>query len=142
MAIITMDNHQPPVDWSDPARLEKELESDRSSRPASLHHVPNADSPPDGAHNNASDGRIFLSEEQVLNRARQYPDKEEPIYLAYAPHDRDNPRNWPNWKRWYITCFVSMLNVLTYEPPLPPPPPKAHCYREVPRSHWLKAIII
>ncbi|KAH7059042.1 major facilitator superfamily domain-containing protein [Macrophomina phaseolina] len=51
--------------------------------------------------------------EQALNRAKELPNATEPIYLTYAHGDKDNPRNWPNWKRWYITCFASMLNVLT-----------------------------
>ncbi|ROV93596.1 hypothetical protein VMCG_08096 [Cytospora schulzeri] len=106
-----MDVHQPRADWSDPARLEKELDSDPSSRPPSTHHISDASySPPQNA---ASDGRIFLTEEQALDHARQCPESEEPTYLAYAPNDKDNPRNWPRWKKWYITCFVSMLNVLT-----------------------------
>ncbi|KAH8755703.1 major facilitator superfamily domain-containing protein [Diaporthe sp. PMI_573] len=55
----------------------------------------------------------FLSEEEALQHARVHPDDEQPVYLIYSFTDRDNPRNWPRWKKWYITCFVSMLNVLT-----------------------------
>ncbi|KAK7703155.1 hypothetical protein SLS57_011038 [Botryosphaeria dothidea] len=90
----------------DPAVLEKDLDSKNSSK-----SIP--DSPSGGIRPAPSDDRIFLSEEQALNRAKELPNDTEPIYLAYAQHDRDNPRNWPNWKRWYITCFASMLNVLT-----------------------------
>ncbi|KUI71669.1 hypothetical protein VM1G_07090 [Cytospora mali] len=111
--ITVTEKSQPQADRSDPARLEKEIESGRSSRPPSLHHISDASSPPDGTQYTTSDGRIFLSEELALDRARQYPDENESIYLVYSAHDKDNPRNWPRWKKWYITCFVSMLNILT-----------------------------
>ncbi|KAK0660157.1 Efflux pump FUB11 [Lasiodiplodia hormozganensis] len=90
-------------DRSDPADLEKELESRTS----------NVDSPSGGFRKEESEGKILLSEEQVLNRARELPDNAEPVYLTFSVDDRDTPRNWPKWKKWYITCFVSMLNVLT-----------------------------
>lgn len=90
-------------DRSDPADLEKELESRTS----------NVDSPSGDIRKEESDSKILLSEEQVLNRARELPDSAESVYLTFSVHDRDIPRNWPKWKKWYITCFVSMLNVLT-----------------------------
>lgn len=78
----------------DPASLEKDLDSKRSSK-----STPDEDSPSGGIHSTPSGGRIFLSEEQALNRAKELPNATEPIYLTYAHGDKDNPRNWPNWKR-------------------------------------------
>lgn len=57
---------------------------------------------------------LLLSEDQALAKARSLPQEALPIFLTYAPDDRDNPRNWPRWRKWYITCMVSMLNVFTY----------------------------
>lgn len=57
---------------------------------------------------------LVLSGEQALAKARARPDEALPIFITYAHDDRDNPRNWPKWRKWYITCFVSMLNVVTY----------------------------
>jgi hypothetical protein len=47
-------------------------------------------------------------------RSRKYPKDEEPIWVTFALDDKDNPRNWGAARKWYITCLVSMLNVLTY----------------------------
>jgi hypothetical protein len=96
---------------SDPARLEKQIDTDRASTAPSLRHT---DPPSGGAHQTISHDPNFLSEEEALQHARVHPDDEQPVYLIYSFTDRDNPRNWPRWKKWYITCFVSMLNVLTY----------------------------
>lgn len=60
---------------------------------------------------------LVLSEADALERARQSPDEALDIHVAYADRDKDNPRNWPKWRKWYITCFVSMLNVVTYVVP-------------------------
>ena len=95
----------------DPAKLEKRIESDRTSTAPSLRHT---DGPPGEARQTISHNRNFSSEEEALQHAREYPDDEQPVYLTYAFNDKDNPRNWPRWRKWYITCFVSMLNVLTY----------------------------
>lgn len=57
---------------------------------------------------------LLLSEEQALARARSNPNDALPILIKYAVNDPDNPRNWPKWRKWYITCVVSMLNVFTY----------------------------
>lgn len=99
----TMGDQRQNSDRSDPADLEKELESRTS----------NVDSPSGGFRKEESDSKILLSEDQVLNRARELPDSSEPVYLTFSVDDKDVPRNWPKWKKWYITCFVSMLNVLT-----------------------------
>lgn len=56
---------------------------------------------------------LLLSEEQALAKARSCPDDALPILITYAFDDHDNPRNWPKWRKWYITCLVSMLNVFT-----------------------------
>jgi len=67
---------------------------------------------------------LMLSEEQALAKARSSPNDALPIVITYSPNDRDNPRNWPKWRKWYITCLVSMLNVFTYvENHFPRPPP-------------------
>lgn len=57
---------------------------------------------------------LLLSEEQALAKARSSPSDALPILVAYGPDDSDNPRNWPKWRKWYITIVVSMLNVFTY----------------------------
>jgi hypothetical protein len=57
---------------------------------------------------------LVLSEEQALAKARSSPDDALPIVIAYGVDDVDNPRNWPKWRKWYITIVVSMLNVFTY----------------------------
>ena len=57
---------------------------------------------------------LLLSEEEALEKARSNPNEALPIRITYAVNDRDNPRNWPKWRKWYITCVVSMLNVFTY----------------------------
>lgn len=99
------------LELSDPATLEKQIDSDRASTAPSIRH---ADAPPGRAPQAISTHRKFLSEEEALQHARENPDDEAPVYLAYSFNDGDNPRNWPKWRKWYITCFVSMLNVLTY----------------------------
>ncbi|KAL1646285.1 hypothetical protein SLS58_003241 [Diplodia intermedia] len=102
-----MEQDRQNADRFDPADLEKELEPTRTSK------LTDRDSPSGGIQETPSDSRILLSEEQALNRARETPDDTEPIYLTYSINDKENPRNWPKWKKWYITCFVSMLNVFT-----------------------------
>lgn len=96
-------HHQEP-DRAEPADLEKTLDSKLSSN-----FIPNADS----SSTEKTDHHL-LSEEQAIKRAQELPNDTEPIYLTYAFGDKENPRNWPKWKKWHITCFASMLNVLTY----------------------------
>lgn len=55
----------------------------------------------------------YLNEEQALDWCRKYPGSEEEIYITYSQDDKDNPRNWGLYRKWYITCLVSMANVLT-----------------------------
>lgn len=57
---------------------------------------------------------LVLSEDQALAKARSSPNDALPIVITYGLNDRDNPRNWPKWKKWYITILVSFLNVITY----------------------------
>ena len=57
---------------------------------------------------------LHLDEQEALERARQSPDDALPIGIKYGEYDRDNPRQWPKWRKWYITIVVSMLNVITY----------------------------
>jgi hypothetical protein len=61
----------------------------------------------------SEDLKLVLSEEQALARARHAPEEALPICIRFAHDDRDNPRNWGKLRKWYITFFVSMLNVLT-----------------------------
>lgn len=104
----------------DPAKLEKQIDSDRVSTAPSLRHT---DAPSERAPRATSNHQKFLSEEEALQHARDNPNDETPLYLTYSFNDRDNPRNWPKWKKWYITCFVSMLNALTYVASFPKCPP-------------------
>lgn len=64
------------------------------------------------------DSQLLLTEDEAFAKARVSPDQALPIFLTYSFHDKDNPRNWPKWRKWYITFFVSMLNVVTYVPSL------------------------
>lgn len=57
---------------------------------------------------------LVMNEEQAFAKARANPNEALPILLTYSSDDHDNPRNWPKWKKWYISIFVSMLNVFTY----------------------------
>lgn len=57
---------------------------------------------------------LVVSEDQALAKARSSPNDALPIIITYGLNDQDNPRNWPKWRKWYITCLVSMLNVFTY----------------------------
>lgn len=61
--------------------------------------------------NGSLEGPIFLSEERALARARQSPDRDRHVYIAFGLHDKKNSRNWARWKKWYITCFVSLVNI-------------------------------
>lgn len=106
-----MDADHPRLDDPHPGRLEKQVDSDRVSTGPSLRHT---DAPSGRAQQAVPNERILLSEEEALQHAREHPDDDRPVYLTYSFNDRDNPRNWQRWKKWYITCFVSMLNVLTY----------------------------
>ncbi|KAL2840900.1 polyamine transporter [Aspergillus pseudoustus] len=56
---------------------------------------------------------LVVSEDEALARARSSPDEALPLRITFGPGDRDNPRCWGYWRKWYITCFVSMLNVIT-----------------------------
>ena len=56
---------------------------------------------------------LVLSEEQALAKARTAPNEALPILITYGFNDRDNPRNWPKARKWYITCLASLLNVFT-----------------------------
>lgn len=59
------------------------------------------------------EGKLVLTEDEALDRARKFPKDKEPIYLCYSTTDRDNPRNWSKGKRWWVTCLVCWFNVLT-----------------------------
>ncbi|KAL4984498.1 major facilitator superfamily domain-containing protein [Aspergillus falconensis] len=59
------------------------------------------------------DTPLLVSEEQALAHARSRPGEALPLLITFGPGDRDNPRCWGFWRKWYITCFVSMLNVVT-----------------------------
>lgn len=68
---------------------------------------------------------LLLSEDQALAKARSSPNDALPILITYGPNDGDNPRNWPKWRKWYITIVVSMLNVFTCDFSLPITQPQA-----------------
>ena len=87
----------------DPALAEKKIESERSSNNGTA-------SPTEIEH---ADGRLWLTEDEAYARARSMPNDTRPVYIIYAPDDRDNPRNWGTVRKWYITCFCSWLNVMT-----------------------------
>lgn len=65
-------------------------------------------------HLGKPESELALSEEDALAQSRADPEGMLPIYLTFAKDDRDCPRNWAKWRKWYITCFASMLNVVTY----------------------------
>lgn len=87
----------------DPVEAEKKVESERSSN--------NGTTSPTEIEN--IDGRLWLTEDEAYARAKSHPNDTRPIYIIYAPDDKDNPRNWGYARKWYITCFVSWLNVMT-----------------------------
>ncbi|BDD60104.1 hypothetical protein MPDQ_001934 [Monascus purpureus] len=56
---------------------------------------------------------LVLSEEQALAKARARPNEALPLHITFSAGDKDNPRNWPKWRKWYITAMASWLNVVT-----------------------------
>lgn len=56
---------------------------------------------------------LMVTEEEAFARARNSPDEALPLCITFSHNDRENPRCWPKWRKWYITIFVSMLNVIT-----------------------------
>ncbi|GLA09220.1 hypothetical protein AnigIFM60653_011299 [Aspergillus niger] len=56
---------------------------------------------------------LVVTEEEALARARNQPDEALPLRITFGPQDRDNPRCWGHWRKWYITLFASFLNVIT-----------------------------
>lgn len=56
---------------------------------------------------------LVVSEEEALSHARARPNEALPLLLTFGDGDRDNPRAWSKVRKWYITMFVSMLNVVT-----------------------------
>ncbi|KAL4924249.1 MFS transporter [Aspergillus undulatus] len=66
-----------------------------------------------GVKEEYSDAPLVVSEEEALARARNSPAEALSLCVTFVPEDRDNPRCWGYWRKWYITCFVSMLNVVT-----------------------------
>ena len=57
---------------------------------------------------------LQLTEYEIICRARTHPQDTTPVVLCFGEHDLDCPRNWSKARKWYITCFVSLLNVFTY----------------------------
>ena len=76
-----------------------------------------------GGDERAENAPLVASEEQALALARASPDKALPIWLTFSADDRDNPRNFGKWRKWYITVMVSFLNVVTYVLLYPLSPP-------------------
>ncbi|KAJ5524000.1 hypothetical protein N7494_010650 [Penicillium frequentans] len=56
---------------------------------------------------------LVMNEEQAFAKARANPNEALPILVTYSSDDHDNPRNWSKLRKWYISIFVSMLNVFT-----------------------------
>ena len=57
---------------------------------------------------------LMVTEEEAFTRARNSPEEALPLCITFSHNDRENPRCWPKWRKWYITIMVSMLNVITY----------------------------
>lgn len=91
------------IEREDPAEIEKKIDSERSStsgrHPSEIENV---------------NSRLWLSEDDAYAEAKSHPDETREIFVIFSPDDRDNPRNWSKARKWYITCFASSLNVLTY----------------------------
>lgn len=98
-----------------PADVEKQAESSR--RTSDTIRKPNdAGDPRDDPNEMRAvhdEGKLALTEDEALDRARRCPEDKEPIYLCYSIHDSDNPRNWGTGKKWGVTCLVCWFNVLT-----------------------------
>ncbi|KAL4781126.1 major facilitator superfamily domain-containing protein [Aspergillus varians] len=60
-----------------------------------------------------SDASLVVSEQEALARARSSPGEALPLCITFGPGDRDYPRCWGYWRKWYITWFVCMLNIIT-----------------------------
>ncbi|KAM0709309.1 hypothetical protein Q7P35_003347 [Cladosporium inversicolor] len=73
---------------------------------------PNGDESPSRIEEGGKCG-LLMDEEDATARVKAYPDDATPIYLHWRQNDPTNPRNWPVWKKWWITCFASFLNFLT-----------------------------
>jgi hypothetical protein len=56
--------------------------------------------------------KLSHSEEQTLQHARTFPQDKTPLHICFDENDKDNPRNFPKWKKWYISAFVAWLNFL------------------------------
>lgn len=54
----------------------------------------------------------LVNEEEALARVRAQPDSTDPIWITFSVGDRENPRSFPRWKKWYITAMVSYYNFL------------------------------
>lgn len=60
-----------------------------------------------------SPGKLILTEDEALAQRRRDPSKSEPIYIAFGPDDKDNPRNWGTARKYYVSSFASALNAIT-----------------------------
>lgn len=99
-----------------PADAEKQVESSGRTSDSSPTKSNNGGDRDDNLETGGvvhDEGRLILTEDEALDRARKYPKDKEPIYLCYSTTDRDNPRNWTKGKRWWVTCLVCWFNVLT-----------------------------
>lgn len=54
----------------------------------------------------------LCNEEEALALVRAHPDSTNPISITFSLNDPENPRNFPSWKKWYITILVSYFNLL------------------------------
>lgn len=95
----------------DSSSLEKQVENDV---PAQRYSGATAAERTGDEHSDHGAKKLYLSEEEAMRRARGYPGDKLPVYLTYSVNDKENPRSWSLGRKWFITCFVSLLNVLTY----------------------------
>lgn len=61
----------------------------------------------------SNEGRLLLTEEEALAWARGNPKDDEPIYITWSHQDRENPRNWGLFRKYYVTTFASLLNTVS-----------------------------
>jgi hypothetical protein len=91
------------IEREDAGEIEKKIDSERSSNtgrsPSEIENI---------------NSRLWLSEHDAYHEAKTHPDGTREIFIIFSPDDKDNPRNWSKAMKWYITCFASSLNVLSY----------------------------
>lgn len=59
-----------------------------------------------------SGNKLVLSEEESRTHIDNHPEDKTPLFVCFARDDKDNPRNFPAGKKWYITITAAWLNVV------------------------------